>query len=555
MPAEVIAFLSLVPLWLVSLVAHELGHVVCARLAGCVPTSFGVGLGRVLFARSLMGTRFFVCARALSGGITFTLFPQLLPGRWQRTLVFAGGILANSALAVIAFAIASRVQEPNWSAFWRFALAINLVFALFSALPFEFRRGPAALRSDGALILRTWLGGLEKSAPEVLARAETVFVLLREIGDLRALRANLVHVADMWCDFGHTERARRLLNEAGEIAIAPLPPYRAYEKLVLASIESADDNPDAGEAIAQESHEEFRAQNHEIGMFLADLVLAALAERRGDSLQLGALTDRLLGNRDALKRVRSYDSISLEFLTWWKAQADGLGSEAFVAAYESLPGRTSLMDLRLYRSVARTCARIGQHERAASAYSRALAAAKALDESFRGSDRQQFRSAQSRLLDEARDCLSKLGRNEEVARLDNFFGPPEEMERRVEAEQALATQRRYSRMLRYGLALTLLNLVAVFGLPVWFLLEVQSRHAVNRVQPVAEARPPLGPVLLWLSVSLFTAAEFVVCVPLFAISYWTPGVGRINAILVAWLSTIGFGSGVAVLVANRFFGR
>jgi hypothetical protein len=555
--AEVIALVWSLPLFFASIVVHELGHVVCGRLAGCVPTSCGMGIRRVFFSRSFLGTRFFLGAGGLSTAITFTLFPQLLPARWQRSLLYAGGIIGNSVVGTLALAASAHWRNSNWSAFWLLAATINLCFAVVNAVPLQIRKGSAVLSSDGAVILGAWLRRPEEPPAEVLGRADLVCALMREVGDLRGLRANMVHMADLWCALGHSERACDLLREATEIVVAPLPPHQAYEKLVRASIELAGENSDAAEAIAQEAREDFQHLNHRIGVFLADLMLTSVAERRGDRVKMAAAYDRLLANSTAIKRIQPYDALTTRLLAWRHAYLDEQGPEAVVAAYEAVPARrrTSSMDLRLYTGVARSFMRVDKHEQAAAAYTRALAAAKALDRTFRGSDGQQFRIAQYSLLDDAKTCLYKLGRAEDAARLNDFFGPIEELERRTTAEQALATQRRYGRLLRFGLVVTLFNLVAVIAAPIWLKVTVDAKKTALTPRTRVAAVDPTAPLSIWFSVTVATIFEGIFCTPLLLIGLWRPAVRRVSAVLVALLSSVGWLLGITFYVFGALLGR
>src|SRR5580692_8388895 len=96
MSENVIYLLLILPVSYVSVFFHELGHVVCGRLSGAVPLSFGLGMGRVFFVCSVGGVRFYVGARRPFQGITFLLYPQLVPEGWRRACTLSGGILANS---------------------------------------------------------------------------------------------------------------------------------------------------------------------------------------------------------------------------------------------------------------------------------------------------------------------------------------------------------------------------------------------------------------------------------------------------------------------------
>ena len=98
--APTVVLLSLLPIFYLSIFAHELGHAVIGHAVGLTVSSFGIGLGRPWLVVSRGRTRIFFCRTHPFQGITFCLFPHMFPLRRMMVPFLAGGIIANSLLAV-----------------------------------------------------------------------------------------------------------------------------------------------------------------------------------------------------------------------------------------------------------------------------------------------------------------------------------------------------------------------------------------------------------------------------------------------------------------------
>jgi hypothetical protein len=553
MSPQVVALISFVPVLLVSVFLHELGHVVFARLAGAVPTSFGIQTGRVVFVCPLWGTRFFLGTRGFPGGVTFCLFPQLLPGRGCKVLTFAGGMIANALVGGLAVAVLTLSSQQPLSPLWIVVAGVNAFLVAGSAVPHSGRIGPLVLLSDGALILHALLGRTARAPASALRTIDSLAALLRQVGDLRSLRAFLVQAADIWCDLGDPGHGRELLDAARALSVEPLAPYRTHELLVLASIESSEGNWERGEGLCHQAIDEFGLQHHEIGLFLAEMVLCGIATRRGDAEQLSAAYGRLARSPVVFELIKADASLSSRLLAF----KEGQGTQVVLAEYEAVPAnmRTHLTDLQAYRSAARSLRRSGLHEQAAAAYFSALSAVTALDATFQGTDRERFRLAQAPLLEEARASFSQVGLEDAACRVVRLFVTSDELEKKKAAEQKLANQRWYGRLLRYGLALTLFNLVAVIATPILFKMAVDAKKTGLTPSTRVAAVQPTAPLSIWIAIAVATVFEGIFCTPLLLIGLWRPDVRRVNAVLVASLSSLSWLVGIGFYLCDALIGR
>jgi hypothetical protein len=545
-PAYIVALIGfgLVACYLSTLL-HELGHVLCAWLAGAVPTSFGLGMGRVYFVRSVWGIRFYLGARGSMSGLCFALFPQLLPGRCEMITYYSGGIVANSIVAALAFTAAIRWPTERAALFGYALGGVNLLIALLAAIPYSTRVGSAVQRSDGCLILLSWLRRSVSAPADELRLAECMSVLLQEIGDLRSLRANIVQAADTWCDLGDASRARELLDKAAAIPVDPLPPYRAFETLIRASAASAAGDLERADTFCREAEQDFLQLNHPNGLLISAIVRAGLLRKRGNPEDLAAYYGQLATNPE-IRRVWPGSHLHRRLLTCVRANLEAGGTEAIVAAYEVTPAclRSPLHDLQTYRSAAREFARGARHQLAASAYARALEAIAALDETFAGADRVRFRLAQAGLIGEARASLRSIGREELAARLDSFFPSRSQIEQ-LEVAAREKQHQLTGWLLRWGLLTVLLNLAVIATalaivpprLPGDGTFEATA-DTFTSFGRRAEDLFGSGPVIFGLLLAFCTGCAVVFGLPVALASRWVTALRWLGAFLVLMFSAI-----------------
>ena len=136
--------LLLLPVYYGSAFAHELGYALMGKLSGFAVTSFGLGFARPWLVFSVRGTRIFFCRSKPLGGVTFAYWPEIFPPKAANTVLFAGGILANSLLAVLGLALGRRLAWGH--TLWITLAGLNGYLALLSLVPYRVRVGKVTLR-------------------------------------------------------------------------------------------------------------------------------------------------------------------------------------------------------------------------------------------------------------------------------------------------------------------------------------------------------------------------------------------------------------------------
>jgi hypothetical protein len=170
------------PLAVVAMVCHELGHAVTARLLGLDVFKIVLGIGPVRFERRLLGFRWEV-RKYLTGGVVWAAAGDVSRPLARMLAMTAAGPLTNLLLAaacVLVLANSGYVEDvlEGPTPLTGFAL-INLALAVGNLLPFKTASG---MDSDG----RGILVGLLKPA-ERLTKIRNAYYVVKFL-DLRRLR-------------------------------------------------------------------------------------------------------------------------------------------------------------------------------------------------------------------------------------------------------------------------------------------------------------------------------------------------------------------------------
>jgi hypothetical protein len=436
---------------------HELGHAVCALLAGAQVTSFGLGTSRPFAVGSFRGVRIYLCSRRPLQGIAFYINPQLLPSRRRQVLVLAGGILAHFLLAASAGAL--FLLWPAWAVVWGIVGGMNLWMGYVNLIPLRVRLGSHVLRSDGALILTVLRTGSTSAGPtQTLSTLQAFRELWRATGDRHILYAQLLAAAECWVSLGDAVRGSELLAEARALPFEPFPVWRAYGLLVEAKVAMGrDDTEQARPALAQ-AEEQFRLLGHDAGLLLTSMV-SSVRLREGGEVSEALRPLEALAAHPLVRRRASLRSMLLAQRIVYHCELSGGDPEPLLAEYVALPQlyRSPTLNALTFQTAARWRLHHGDGERAAQTYVLALAALSALDAKLTGADQERFRLAKEPLVAEAQQCLRTLGREEEAARLDSFLTLPEQRIRQARETR----ERQAARRAWWGAALLGFNFAAI----------------------------------------------------------------------------------------------
>jgi tetratricopeptide (TPR) repeat protein len=451
----------LIPVFYLSIFAHELGHALMGRAVGFVVTSFGVGTGRPFWTLTVRGVRIFFCHSNPLAGFTFWLIPCFSPARYRLVPFFAGGLLANGLLAATAIFLWKLL--PRGELLWAWLSSVNAILLVSSLIPYRQKVGKATVQSDGWLILSALRSNsLNPSAPLVIQMTRAFRGLWEAIGDVRSLRAYLAASAASWAELGDPEQATASLAEARSLPAIETPYYLAYESLVRAGIASETHRLDEALIALGEAEDCFRKAADPVGMLYVSLYRAQILIARGDTAEATALLDVLAHDRqlerNALLRI-ALEGVRLS--ASMRLPDPGSADENFaryVAICRKQPSSTR--DLRVYRAVARFYAARGECSKAEPAFRAAVAAIHDLAGAWSDpADRSRFVQIQSPCLAEARECLRMLNKEEEAERLIRPLASPADLQ----PIAAAAAVQRDRRCLRIGVWLILANVVCMVG--------------------------------------------------------------------------------------------
>jgi hypothetical protein len=497
-----IVLLAIYPVVYVSAFCHELGHALLARWNGFLVTSFGMGIGRPLWVGSWRGSRVYVCRQKPLQGITFSVMTQLYPTRRQLVAMLAGGVLANFALAAVAFLLWRLL--PWGGEVWATAGLLNAALAVGNLVPFNSRVGTTTLRTDGGLIWQVLRGRTAVGeAPERLERLAALRGLWESVGDHLGLWVHVLGAAAAWRDLGDVERAEALCAEAEALPLEATPFTRAYGAVVRAAVLRAAGKFADCAALLDAAEQGFRDLGHEAGLFLTAWGRAELLLQQGRAAEAVAALDELAGHRLVATRPGLRFALLESRLCARATLPDGDGVEPLRREYERYRAPLATRDLRVYRGLARLHVRREEWERAAEAYRTAVAAVRKLYGLLaKSDDGRRFAQGQADLLAEAGTCLRRVGADAEADKLAGALTAD------TAGDSAAADrQRRGRRLHRAAWALTAVNAVCAVALvaAVW-VLECRAVSPGLVLAPTGERlvlkHPP-------------TAREFFLGLPLF----------------------------------------
>jgi tetratricopeptide (TPR) repeat protein len=400
---------QMIPLVLFSVLSHELGHVVCGRLAGYRVTAMGFGIAEPLFVWRIAGLRFYLCRRQPLQALTWVIYPTLLPPRSRTAFLLSGGPLANLLLALASFLLLP-VFERSVIALYQLFL-FNLYFAIMCLLPFGQNRAMGTLRSDGAQLLALFRSNRVNpvTVPGINLAQRSLWEAL---GDTEMLRFQLLSSAAAAQAIEDTDSARRWWMEAQNLPGSEGAIPEGMAELVEAEIRQSEGDIDSAEIVRRALAERFLAAGRD-----AERLLIELGRRDSGAIhRLPTFKDA-----DALNHFPH-----LRTCYWWglvqvAARDAPESQDRYLARYEAArqKWRSFPLDLTLYRTVAFHREARGDKAGAMIAYEQAIQAVRAIHAGLAADTvmLEGFVKRMRPLLERAARCFSELGRYEEAERI------------------------------------------------------------------------------------------------------------------------------------------
>jgi hypothetical protein len=465
--------------------ARELGHVVLGRLNGFTITSFGLGFGRPLLIRQWKGIRFFICVNWISGGLTLAYHPLVFVPTRNTVFSLAGGACANVILSLIFLLL--WLFFPWASYAWLLAAIVNAIFVVASLVPMKTKLGAFTLSSDGYLILCAIRGKPLQSAPARINAARVLRRFLTAIGDDVSRFIWQVSGALAWLEIGSVEQALLMYQEVTDLPTKKTATLEALEAYLRASIAVEAGQIEASEEARGDVEQYARSVSDELATALDSMLEIALKLKQGTTESTAGAFDTLASE----PLIRTHAELRIEVaVARLLARANlpfSADLEPLRLAYEAKRhGRTATShDLQVYGSLGRYYARRQEWASAESAFGHFLTAVEEMHNGFRNpSDQKVFLTAQSPRIEEARQCLRRLGKDEEEERIATRFASPESLK-----QAHIQSQKDKSRpYYRRAVMVTVVNwLCAVLG--------IVSFVVLAKVEPEVK-REPIGLILL-----------------------------------------------------------
>jgi hypothetical protein len=410
--------LASIPVFFLSIFAHELGHAIAGHAAGYIITSLGLGVARPLWVGTVRGVRVFVCRVKTGNGLTFAFHPELLPSRGRMVVFLAGGILVNLVLVLVSLALVAWLAWGR--SVWFAVLWINALLVLVAMVPGRYKVGRGSFRSDGALILLTLRSGSYAQQPVMTAQAvEFMHGLATSIGDATLTHLNLLGGAEAWIALGDTERAAALLEREQALPDCGSPSIRGLGHLVRARQAMANRQLDEADTQLDAAAAAFPPQAAEGASFLGALLRAAVRLARGDAS--GAVdVEALLSGPVLARRPAMESSVIALRLAAAVGATDVAAVDRIMGEYETHRQRFPSVstDLAIARDVARFHAARGDLAAAEPVYRRVCESIGEIAGALVSKEeRWRFLERQTDLTEEARQCFLSLGKADEAERL------------------------------------------------------------------------------------------------------------------------------------------
>lgn len=238
-----------------SIIIHELGHVLAGTLAGFPIVSCGIGIARP-FARIRIAGIWFYLARPLLRGITLAIPSQLGPNRKALAILSAGGPVANLVTVLVIWVVSPPFEDwTSWRPLehWTFSgvfFDVSLMMGIGNLLPFYSSRYGTA--SDGLTIVRCILNTRFLDQAHSITSYDWVFTFFKSLNARDGIayygRALALECASM----GDFQTAEELLDDPDLPAADPQSLASQVEALARVTIAVGKNAPNA-EALLTEA--------------------------------------------------------------------------------------------------------------------------------------------------------------------------------------------------------------------------------------------------------------------------------------------------------------
>ncbi|MGL4465262.1 MAG: M50 family metallopeptidase, partial [Planctomycetia bacterium] len=223
-----------------SVLLHEAGHALAARLLGVRVLAFGVGGLKPWFHVRLGAVRVFF-GSPFRGGVMFYSYPGFIVPPWRAIGMVFGGPVVNLAIAAAVALVWWYDPATLDSHMLRITFGVNALLGPFNLVPMVVNAGGLPLRSDGGTI---WLLLRGKTAPANLPWIDyQACVLVSDFG--RRLdsipmasfftAAAAVHLMRL----GDAMAAKRLLEEPAASHPARTPEAETMRAMAQVTIDAA----------------------------------------------------------------------------------------------------------------------------------------------------------------------------------------------------------------------------------------------------------------------------------------------------------------------------
>lgn len=211
--------LLLIPALYLTIIIHELGHVLAGTLARFRIVSCGIGITRPFAQIRIAGVRFYL-GRPLLRGFTLALPRRLGPDRKALAILYAGGPLANLAAGLVVWVVWRHLVDSTYlGVFVGMFVADSIMMSIGNLLPFYSSRYGSP--SDGLTIVRCLRNTLFYDLAHSITSYEWVFALCKSLNAREGVAYYGRALALQCASMGDFQTAEEMLEDPALPAAEP----------------------------------------------------------------------------------------------------------------------------------------------------------------------------------------------------------------------------------------------------------------------------------------------------------------------------------------------